>query len=222
MSSNQLAKMIDHAVLRPDITVGNLESACSLVNRLGVASLCVRPCDVACAAELLHDSPTAVGTVIAFPHGTSHSSIKAAEAHLAIAHGAVELDMVVNVSGLLNGDLDYVRDDIAAVVSQAKGHIVKVILECCYLTTDAMAMGCKAAASAGATFVKTSTGFGPYGARAEDVRFMRKEVGNHLGVKAAGGISTASDALAMINAGADRIGTSHTEEILQQLESDIT
>ena len=162
-------------------------------------------------------SGVVVGTVIGFPHGTTQSETKLVETLRAVDEGADELDMVVNVGRLRDGDADYVQDEIASVVHQAAGRIVKVILECCYLSRDQIALGCEAAKSARAHFVKTSTGFGPGGAREEDVRFLREQAGDDLHVKAAGGIRTLSDALTMIRAGADRIGTSSTEQILAEL-----
>jgi len=155
--------------------------------------------------------------VVGFPHGAAHSEVKIAEAIRAVADGADELDMVVNVGRLLDGDLDYVRAEIAGVVGAAGGRIVKVILECCYLNRRQMAAACQVAEQAGADFVKTSTGFGAGGAVVEDVRFLRRCVGDRLGVKAAGGIRTLADALVMIQAGATRIGTSCTEQILADL-----
>ena len=218
LSRDRLARMIDHAVLGPDATRADLEAACELVRRHSVACLCVRPCDVAEAANALTGSGVAVGTVIGFPHGTAQSEVKVVEAVRAVAEGADELDMVVNVGRLRDGDIDYVREEIASVVRQAAGRTVKVILECCYLNREQMALGCQAAKDARAQFVKTSTGFGPKGARVADVRFLRKQAGDDLRVKAAGGIRTLSDALAMIHAGADRIGTSSTETILAELD----
>ena len=217
ISRDELARMIDHAVLKPDATADDVRVACEIAARCGVGSLFVRPCDVVRAVELLRGSDVPVGTVIGFPHGTAHSSVKAAEARQGIADGADELDMVVNIARLKDGEYEYVRDEIAGVVTAGGGRIVKVILECCYLDRDQMALGCRAAEAARANFVKTSTGFGEYGARVEDVRFLRSQVGDRLGVKAAGGIRTLTDALAMIHAGATRIGTSGTQQILGDL-----
>ncbi len=215
----ELARMIDHAVLRPDATLDQVQAACELVRQFGVRSLCVRPCDVMKAAKQLTGSGIAVGTVVGFPHGTTHSQTKITGTRRAISEGAEEFDMVINIGRLKDGELTYVRDEIAAVVQAATGRIVKVILECCWLNRDQMAAGCRAAAEAGANFVKTSTGFGEHGARAEDVRFLRDQVGEALGVKAAGGICTLTDALTMIAAGATRIGTSSTEKILSELDA---
>jgi deoxyribose-phosphate aldolase len=209
--------MIDHAFLRPEAARTDLLKACDLVREYRAGCLCVRPCDVAEAARALKGADVKVGTVVGFPHGSAATPIKAAEAALATADGAVELDMVVNIGRLIGGDTDFVRDDIAAVVAAAGDRTIKVILECCYLDRRQMAAGCAAALAAGAHFVKTSTGTGPSGAKVDDVRFLRSCVGGAAGVKAAGGIRTLADATAMIQAGANRIGTSSTAAILDAL-----
>jgi len=216
-SRDQLASMIDHAVLSPEATIDDLIAGCELVRRLDVGCVCVRPCDVADVAARLSDTSVAVGTVVGFPHGSAVTAVKAAEARQAIADGADELDMVLNIGALRSGRIDYVRDDIAAVVAVAGGKIVKVILECCYLDRDQKMAACEAAVEAGASFVKTSTGTAPGGATVEDVALLRSQVPDNVGVKAAGGIRTLADALAMIEAGATRIGASATESILAEL-----
>jgi len=214
---DRLAGMIDHAMLSPAATFADLDYACRMVIRLSVGCICVRPCDLHRAKRLLENSGVSLAAVIAFPHGSSQSAIKAFEAAQAVASGADELDMVCNIGLLRAGMVDLVADDIAAVVSAAKGRCVKVILECGFLTREQMSAGCQAAMLAGAAFVKTSTGFGPTGANVEDVQFLRRQVGSKMGVKASGGITSASQALALIQAGADRIGTSRTEQILWPL-----
>jgi len=216
-NAEQLAAKIDHAMLRPEATPEDLQATCARVLQWHVACLCVRPCDVADATRPLAGSGVAVGTVIGFPHGTTHQRIKAAEAACAVDDGAEELDMVINLGRMISGDLMYVRNDIAAVVKAAGGRIVKVILECGYLNRSQMAVGCQAAWDAGAQFVKTCTGFGPGRATLRDVRFFRQQVGSDMRIKAAGGIRTAERAWAMIAAGADRIGTSSTEAILSSM-----
>jgi len=213
-SRDELASMIDHAVLSPNATIDDLREGCELVRRLGVGCMCVRPCDVAAARAQLAGARVAVATVVGFPHGDAVTAIKAAEARQAVADGADELDMVLNIGALRSGRLDYVRDDIAAVVAAADGKIVKVILECCYLDRDRKVAACEAAVQAGADFVKTSTGTGPAGATVEDVALLRAHVPEGVGVKAAGGIRTLGDCLAMIEAGATRVGASATESIL--------
>lgn len=217
MTRQQMAKMIDHAVLKPDATDDDLRAACELCARLDVASLCVRSRDVARTAELLAGSDVLPSTVISFPHGATCSAVKVAEAQQAVADGAEELDMVLPIGALRSGDIDGVRADIAAVVGAASGRCVKVICECCYLTDEQIVAACQAARQAGAHYVKTSTGFGSHGAKVEQVRLMRETVGETMGVKASGGIRTLADALAMVDAGATRLGTSSGEAILDEL-----
>ena len=217
LTRGELAAMIDHAFLRPEATRADLAAACELVKDYHVGCLCARPSDIAEAAGLLSGTQANVATAIGFPYGSTTTSTKAAEAATAIRDGADELDMVVNIGRLIGGDTDFVRADIVAVVAAAEARTVKVILECCYLNHEQMAAGCEAALAAGAHFVKTSTGTGPSGAKVEDVRFLRSCVGDSAGVKAAGGIRTLADALAMIQAGANRIGTSSTKTILEAL-----
>ena len=217
ITRNELAGMIDHAVLRPQTTPADLHAACEVATRYRVACLCVRPADVAQAVTILTGSGVTAGTVVSFPHGSCAPATKAAETRRAIEEGAGELDMVLNIGRLIGGDVNYVRDEIAVVVESAGGRIVKVIFENHYLTDEQIAAACRASVEAGASFVKTSTGFAPTGAAVADVRLMREQVGESVGVKAAGGIRTLADALAMIDAGATRIGTSGTQAILAEL-----
>jgi deoxyribose-phosphate aldolase len=214
----ELASLIDHAVL--GILAGRAEVAagCELARQVGVASLCVKPCHVAQAAKALKGSGAPVSTVISFPHGADVPAIKVQQV-LAIADGADELDMVINIAALSEGDLEGVQQEIAAVVEAAKGRCVKVILECALLTDPKKLIGCQLALQAGATFVKTSTGLATGGATVEDVRLLRAAVGDRAGVKAAGGIRTLEQAQAMIAAGASRLGTSATAQILAQIAS---
>ncbi|MFP4139937.1 MAG: deoxyribose-phosphate aldolase [Phycisphaerae bacterium] len=212
-----LAARIDHANLKPTATDDDLQRNCDIARRRGCASLCVRPFEVGRAANLLAGSGVAVGTVVAFPHGSAHSCAKAEEGLIAREQGAEEIDMVLNIGKLIEGDLDYVTRDIAAVADATGDCPLKVILECCFLTPEQIVAGCRAAEQAGANYVKTSTGFGEYGARVEDVTLLRRSVPGFMKVKAAGGIRTLDDALAMIAAGADRLGTSSTEAILSAL-----
>ena len=216
-----VARAIDHAVLKPDATSADLARHAAMCVARGVGCLCVRPCDVAAAVRLTADSPVAVASVVGFPHGSHRPETKALEARLAIADGARELDMVMNVGGLLSGDRAGVRDDIAAVVAAARPHrgLVKVILETCFLTPEQIAAACRLAEEAGADFVKTSTGFGtnpggPTGATPEAVRIMLDAVGGRLGVKASGGIRTWDDAVAYLGMGCRRIGVSDAAAIL--------
>ena len=225
LSVESLAGMIDHAVLAPTATLEDLRIGCRLAAECNVASICVRPCDVPLAAKLLDNSPVKVGTVISFPHGCCTTEIKAAETARGIADGADEIDMVMNFGRLISIQTPtevcatFLRDEINAVVTAANGKCVKVILECCYLNREQITAACKIVKDTGAKFVKTSTGFGAGGATVEDVSLMREIVGPDFGVKAAGGIRTLSDAITMINAGANRLGTSKIKEILAELKS---
>ena len=215
LTRSELAGMIDHAALKPEATLADLEADCRLCAEQGVFSICVRPSDVRLAVEMLGRSSVRVGTVVGFPHGSVHTKIKAAETARAMDDGGEEIDMVLNIGRLRSGQIDYVCDDIAAVVAAAKGKCVKVIFECCYLNRDQKISACKAAIQAGAQFVKTSTGLASGRATIEDVVLMRGQVGKDFGVKAAGGIRTLADAETMIAAGANRLGVSRTAEILR-------
>lgn len=215
ISYEQLAKTIDHSLLRPELTEAEVIAGCELARRYHVASACVKPCHVALAARQLAGSDVAVGTVVGFPHGSSTTATKVAEARAAIAAGAVELDMVINIGELRSGQVDYVREDIRAVVEAAEGKaIVKVILENAYLTDEEKVLGCKLAERAGAHFVKTSTGFAPSGATIADLKLMRASVGPQVQVKAAHGVRTLDAILEVIDAGVARVGATATATIL--------
>jgi len=215
----QLAKVIDHSLLRPELTEAEVTAGCQLARRYHVASVCARPCDVALAARLLAGSDVAVGTVVAFPHGSAATAVKVVEARRALADGAVELDMVINIGALRSGKTDYVRNEIAAVVQAAHGQaLVKVILENAYLTPEERVIGCQLAEAAGADFVKTSTGFAPTGATVADVKLMRATVGPRVQVKAAHGIRTLDAILEIIDAGATRVGATATATILDDFQ----
>jgi deoxyribose-phosphate aldolase len=215
ITAAQLAKTIDHSLLKPELTEKEVIAGCELAHLYHVASVCVKPADVPLAARLLAGSDVAVGTVIGFPHGSNATSIKAAEAAEAVASGATELDMVINIGALRSGRLDYVRDDIRAVVQAAQSKaIVKVIIETAYLTREEKVTACRLVEKAGAHFVKTSTGFAPSGATVEDIRLMRETVGPHIQVKAAHGVRTLDATLEMIGAGATRVGATATAAIL--------
>jgi deoxyribose-phosphate aldolase len=213
----QLAKTIDHSLLRPELTEADVVAGCKLAHQYHVASVCVKPCHVRLAREQLAGSDVKVGTVIGFPHGAHTTFVKVAETRDAIANGAEELDMVLNIGELRSGHFDYVREDIQAVVNAAGGRaIVKVIFENAYLTDDEKKIACQLAEQAGANFVKTSTGFAPGGATLEDVRLMRRNVSPRIQVKAAGGVRTLDAALAMIDAGVTRMGATATAAILDE------
>jgi deoxyribose-phosphate aldolase len=215
ISYERLAGTIDHSLLKPILTVNDVVAGCELAATYRVASVCVRPADVALAKEELEDSNVAVGTVISFPHGDSTTTIKAAEAERAMSDGAVELDMVLNIGWLLSGRLDDVQDDIAAVVGVAgEEAIVKVIFENAYLTSEQIVSACHLTEAAAAQYVKTSTGYAPTGATIEDLRLMRESVGSHIKVKAAHGVRTLDALLAVIEAGADRCGATATATML--------
>ncbi|GAA4699311.1 deoxyribose-phosphate aldolase [Pseudonocardia yuanmonensis] len=209
-----IAAMIDHAILKPELTRDQVDAELALAARYGVFSVCVRPCDVAHAVDALAGSGVAVGTVLGFPHGTTSTAGKVAEARQALADGAVELDMVLTIGLLRSGLLADVEADIAAVVAEAGDRVVKVILETAFLTGDEIVAGCRAAEAAGAAFVKTSTGFAGGGATAEHVALMRASVGPSVQVKASCGVRDLDTLLALHALGATRFGTSGSAVIL--------
>lgn len=216
---SELAKTIDHALLRPEMTDADIIAGCELAHRYHVASVCVRPSDVALAAKQLADSDVAVGTVIGFPHGSSTSAVKLVEAQQAMEDGATELDMVINIGALRSGKHDLVRDEIAGIVNAARGRAhVKVILENAYLTDDEKVIACQLAEAAGADFVKTSTGFAPTGVTVDDIKLMRASVGPGVQVKAAHGVRTLDTLLQVIDAGASRAGATATAAILDDFK----
>jgi deoxyribose-phosphate aldolase len=226
-----VTRLIDHALLHPTLTDDELAAGCHTARRLGVASVCVKPYAVALACRLLRGSSVAVGTVVGFPHGSSATPVKVAEAEWACAEGARELDMVVNIGKVLSGDWAYVEDEIRAIVEVGRRWkaLVKVIFETDYVTRrDDKFRLCEVSARAGADFVKTSTGFGfvklptgDYnyaGATEDDVRLMRESCPPHVGVKASGGIRHAAQARRMVALGASRLGTSASEAIAAEAE----
>jgi deoxyribose-phosphate aldolase len=217
----QLAKVIDHSLLRPELTSQEVIEGCQLAARYHVATVCVKPCHVRLAAEQLKDSDVLVSTVIGFPHGSSVTEIKVAEAQRAMDDGAVELDMVLNIGDLRSGNDDFVFQDIKAVcdVAHARGVKVKVILENAYLTDEQKVRGCQLAEKAGADWVKTSTGFAPGGATLEDLRLMRRSVSEKVQIKAAGGVRTLDALLAVIEAGVTRCGATATAKILDDFKA---
>ena len=215
-TSASVARVMDHAVLKPDSTAADLARQARMCIDRGVGCLCVRSCDVAAAVRLVAGTPVVVAAVIGFPHGAQRPEVKALEARLAIADGARELDMVLNIGGLRSGDHAAVRADIAAVVAEARPHrvLVKVILETCFLAPDEITVACQLAEEAGADFVKTSTGFGGGGATAEAVRTMLDAVGGRLHVKASGGIRSWEDAVRYLDMGCTRLGVGDAAGIL--------
>lgn len=211
----QLAGTIDHSLLKPMLTTEDVVAGCTLAADYDVVSVCVRPADVPLAAKQLAGTSVAVGTVVSFPHGDSVSAVKAAEAERAMADGAVELDMVLNIGWLLSGRHDEVQADIAAVVDVAGDDaLVKVIFENAYLTDEQKIVACRLSEAAGADFVKTSTGYAPSGATIADVELMRANVGPAVKVKAAHGVRTLDALLAVMEAGAERCGATQTAAML--------
>ncbi|MBN2115590.1 MAG: deoxyribose-phosphate aldolase [Anaerolineales bacterium] len=212
-----LAKMIDHTLLKPDATQQEIAQLCFEARKYGFASVCVNPTWVSLCAELLKGSPVKVCTVIGFPLGATSSETKAFETETAIRQGATEIDMVINIGALKARDLETVARDIRGVVNAAhpRGAIVKVIIETVLLTDEEKTIASLLSKEAGADFVKTSTGFAGGGATVNDVALMRKAVGPEMGVKASGGVRTFEDAESMIKAGATRIGASAGVKILQ-------
>jgi deoxyribose-phosphate aldolase len=204
LTSAELAGYIDHTLLKQDATIAQIEKLCEEAAKYQFASVCVNATYAALCAKLLKDTGVKVCCVVGFPLGATLSSVKAFETEQVIADGASEVDMVLNVGALKSGNFTLVKNDVTAVVraAHAKNALVKVIIETCLLTDDEKVKACQICQSAGADFVKTSTGFSTAGATVEDVALMRKTVGPDMGVKAAGGVRTRDDVLAMIKAGA--------------------
>ena len=220
-SLEEIAGAIDHAILNPVATQAEVEKGCLLARDAGVAAACVKPCYVSQAAGLLKGSRVAVGTTVGFPHGVNATPIKVREAEQAMDDGAVELDMVVNIGNVIAGQWDYVSEDIRAVldVVHGRGLTLKVIFENCYLIEKQKEQLCRICGDLDVDFAKTSTGFGTGGATEEDVRLMRRLLPSRVKIKAAGGIRNLDDFLKFRRAGAGRIGTSSTKDILTEYRS---
>ncbi|MBU8879443.1 deoxyribose-phosphate aldolase [Bacillus sp. FJAT-29790] len=219
--TNNIAKMIDHTLLKADATKGQIEAICAEAKEYNFASVCVNPTWVKLSSELLSGTDVKVCTVIGFPLGASTPETKAFETKNAIENGATEVDMVINIGALKGGDNELVERDIRAVADAAKGKALsKVIIETCLLTEEEKVRACELSVKAGADFVKTSTGFSTGGATVEDITLMRKTVGPNIGVKASGGVRSAEDAQKMIEAGATRIGASSGAAIVNGLTSE--
>ncbi len=209
ITKEYVASIIDHTVLKAETTPEDVKRICMEARENKFASVCINPCYVKLAAQELKNTNVKVCTVIGFPLGATTPTVKAIEAKEAIANGADEVDMVINIGALKSGNYQYVKEDIKTVVEAAKGKaLTKVIIESCLLTDEEKVMACKMAKEAGADFVKTSTGFSKGGATCEDIKLMRKTVGSDMGVKASGGVRNNKDAISMIEAGATRIGAS--------------
>ena len=211
----ELNALIDHTNLHQDTRRTDIERLCDEARAYGFATVCVNSCWTSLASALVAGSGIGVTTVVGFPLGACSTLAKAAETAQAVADGATEIDMVINVGRLKDGDDDYCTRDIAAVVDAAGDAVVKVILECCLLTDEEIVRACEDAMAAGAAFVKTSTGFSTGGATVADVALMRKTVGERCKVKAAGGMHSRAEAEAMVEAGADRLGTSASIQIVE-------
>ena len=219
MTRAELARLLDHSVLKPEATLADVRAGIDVVREWRVGCYCVQPSRVRLSADALADTDAVVASVVGFPHGAHRPDVKASEAALAIDDGAREIDMVINVGALRDGDASLVAADIEAVVRACGDVPVKAILEATALDDVQKRLACRIAREAGVAFVKTSTGFHANGgATVADVRLLRAEVGRALGVKASGGIRTLADALAMIEAGANRVGTSASATILAALD----
>ncbi len=216
-SCDEIARMIDHSLLRPELTREDIRKGCEIARKYKVATVCCSPSEVALVKELLNGSGVKTTTVVGFPHGYNTTEAKVFEAEQAIKDGAVELDMVINIGRLLSGDCEYVKNDIRAVVRTAHRHrvLVKVILENYYLTDEQKKTACRLCEEAGADFVKTSTGFAAGGATLEDLRLMRENVSEKVQIKAAGGVRDLEMATKVKRAGCTRFGATRTEEIME-------
>ncbi len=210
-----LAGRLEHSVLAPEAGEAEVRAACAIVRRCGVRSLVVKPVQVALARGLLEGSGVLVVSVVGFPHGNSLPSTKAGETAAAVRDGADEIDMVIDIGAVREGRPEQTREEIRQVVAAAGGRPVKVIIETALLSDEMKAQACRLAQESGAAYVKTSTGFSRAGATVEDVALLRGAVGPNIGIKASGGVRTRSDALALVEAGADLLGTSSTEAILE-------
>ena len=213
----EIAKLLDHSTLQPFLTEDDIIIGCDIALQYDTATVCARPGDMPLVVKRLTGSSVLPCTVIGFPHSAHHTSVKCFEAERALDDGCKELDMVLNIGQMLKGNEQYVQDEIQklAEIAHNQDAILKVILETCYLNDEQKRIACRLSEAAGADFVKTSTGFGSSGATVEDVKLMRKTVGRKMGVKAAGGIRDLDSALALIDAGANRLGCSASVDIVE-------
>lgn len=213
-----IAKTLDHSTLQPFLTEDDIRKGCDIALQYDTATVCARPGDMPIVVKALSGSDVKPCTVIGFPHGAHHTSVKVFEAEKALDDGCVELDMVLNIGKMLSGDTQYVQDEIAklAQAAHARQALLKVILETCYLTDEQKKIACQLSEKAGADFVKTSTGYGSKGATVEDVALMRAAVSQNVRVKASGGIRTLDMVLACRKAGASRCGVSATAKIMAE------
>ncbi len=213
---HQVAKTIDHSLLKPEMTRAEVQAGCEIAKKYDVASVCCKPADVQFCAELLKGTDVEVGTVVGFPHGSSDTETKVFETKLAISHGATEIDMVINIGWMKSGMYSEVQADIAAVVAAANGKCVKVILENAYLTKEEIAKGSQLVEAAGADYVKTSTGYAPSGATLEDIKIMKDNVSSKVKVKSAGGVRTLDVLIEYLDAGISRTGATTTATMLDE------
>ncbi|KAI9485800.1 MAG: deoxyribose-phosphate aldolase [Benjaminiella poitrasii] len=222
LNTEKLGKVFDHAILRPDQTTEDVVKGCEIAKQYNLASVCVKPCDVKQASELLQDTDVLVGTVISFPHGNSTTEAKITESLQAIEDGAVELDVVINIGHLKSALYDQVGQELKDIVKMAKTKlpnvIIKVIFETAYLTKDEIVKACELTQASGAEFVKTSTGFASGGATFEDIKLMRDSVPASMEVKASGGIKTLEQVLKYLELGATRIGSSSSGQIIEEFK----
>ncbi len=218
ITPKDIAKMLDHSLLKPEMDAETVRRGCEVAKQYDTASVCVKPCDLPIAAEVLRGSDVRLSTVIGFPHGSNRTDVKVFEAERAMDDGAVELDMVLNIGRLISGQNDYVEADIRAVVEAAhrRGVWVKVIFENAYLTDEQKKTACQLAERAGADFVKTSTGYAPTGATIDDLKLMRATCSPAVRVKAAGGVRTLDAVLACRAAGCTRCGATATVAIMEE------
>ncbi|MFN3480063.1 MAG: deoxyribose-phosphate aldolase [Thermodesulfovibrionales bacterium] len=210
MGKSDIAKFIDYSLLKPEATVDDIKRLCEEAKRFGVYSVCINPSFITIARDVLKGCDVKISTVIAFPLGTNLSEVKVFEAIEATLKGADELDIVMNIGMARSGNWDYVRREISDIVCATKGIVHKIIIEACLLSREEKIKAAETVIEAGAEFIKTSTGFSSGGATVEDVRLLKSVAGNHCGIKAAGGIKTLQQVIEMIEAGASRIGTSHS------------
>ncbi|GAA5796152.1 deoxyribose-phosphate aldolase [Helicostylum pulchrum] len=223
LTAYKLAKVFDHAILRPDQTTEDVIKGCELAKKYDLASVCVKPCDIKQASKLLQDTDVMVGTVISFPHGNSSTAAKVAESLQAIEDGAIELDVVLNIGHLRSGLYDQVEQELSEIISKSKQKkpevSFKIIFETAYLTNEEIVKACQISQAAGAHFVKTSTGFAHAGATYEHIKLMRESVPSNMEVKASGGIKTLDQVLKFLELGATRIGSSSSDQIVDAFKN---